>query len=842
MGSLESLKTIADYRESPTGGYLSKSTFGIGTSRALALVKNKQKEDVIAVAPRSFFGDLLSWVMPSKVDIRIQSTLKKMIQESLIKVGINESDSQEIIKQVVGNNQGRSMTREDLRAIIKKAENIIGGDAQSGVRGFSLKPIDRTSREISVRIEDPLQSKIAAPEEGAISAEESFSDVDLGAETEAAALIHDAKPSLKKMTFDSKEVFALRERVEQQKNNIKKFLDGSSLDRTLNTLNQPEEKLGVSVAPEKKEKITLRPRTRIQLEEQRDHLIVKEKMLSQYLENDPFSDKNVLYPRRIYAEAAKLTIEDQLLKDRDQMPILPSTLKEKFDGWYQAEVDSYEKADSTKRSQEPDFYLNKINPENPLVKFKAKYVVDELKKLFVETDFPVDKISEQEIDQAAATAMNTVLDWKAVKRDMIFSIGEKTGSYSQVSTPLSESETAVGADLREKRIGGIIPSVRDDGRAPTNARLTQLFKMKYVVNSNTGEREETKVLLHERQQHGINDHFAIQDHRMRHQANLSSMKQLVQSGAEADSDFIQDAIEHPEQLHCLFYINTNLTTPTWTPRGNKNNEEAYSRHQGAAMRAVEEIQTFSVLNPNDPGKRVDAKLSVTCIDFRFPVNYAISSFSEDKRSIDPGMIPAWPALKTHNEREFKKLFGSLDAEAPIKGIMGLTYQKLEEKVPHENEDDFKLKTEIDRQVKYVRNMFSTEAYKTAGEDRFKMPRHIDLLVNAFRQASELVDNHQVRVVNAGGCMSGKDREGVANAENEAAVIIQDLGGNVEPGKGGRYDDGTRAIYDTCVTGVVHNTRQVTGIGGSKNAQEIESQMRDSYAKIYAQGGAKFVSA
>lgn len=441
-------------------------------------------------------------------------------------------------------------------------------------------------------------------------------------------------------------------------------------------------------------------------------------------------------------------------------------------------------------------------------------------------------ISAAEVQQAAAVVMNEHLDWEKVESDMVFSLGEKTGAYHQVSTPLSKSETAVGVDLQEQGIGGIIPSARNDGRAPINARMTQLYKIE----------KGKKILIHERQQHGINDHFAIEDANERHEANVNSMKQLIQSGAEADKAFIQDAIENPSQEHQLVYINTNLTTPTWTPRGNKNDEYTYSRNQGAAMRALEGDQTFSVCNPENSNNKTNIKLKVTCIDFRFPVNYAISSLSEDKRVLDPGMIFAWPELKAHNEGEFKKLFGSLEPNGKIEGIMGPAYKKLEKEAEAGNEDAIKLKGAIDHQVKYIRAMFQTDAYKSAGEDRFKMPRHIDLLVNAFRQASELVDNHQTRVVNAGGCMSGKDREGVANAENEAAVIIEDLGGNIEPGEGGRYNEETQAIYDHCMTGVVHNTRQVTGIGGSKNAQEIKNQMSDPDAIAYAKGGASFVSA
>lgn len=835
MGSLESLKQIADYRESPEGGYLSKSTFGVGTSRALTLVKNTAGEDIIAVAPRSFFGHFLSWVMPSKVNTDIQSSLKNKIQQSLIKVGINENDATKITTQVLGNDPGRSITRRDLRAMIKMAENI---------RGFSLKPIEPTSQRISVPMEDRLSSTIVSPEMGNISGEENFREVDPSAKKEAEELIQDSKQLLKEVTFDPKEVLKLRERVERQRARVESHFVNYSPNAKEESLHAVEEEHNASSSYQ--EKFVLPAETLVQLGEQRDHLVVKEKMLSQYLEGNPFSDKNVHYPRMIYAEAAKLVVEAQLPKDEGNRSVWPPALKGKFDPWYQAEVDSYKKADPTKRSQEPDFYLSKTNPENPLVKYKGKYVVDALNRLFSEAGLPAGEILEQEITEAAAIAMNHLLDWKSSENDMVFSLGDKTQAYHQVSIPLSESETAVGADLRDKGIFGIIPSVRHDGRAPINARMTQLFKVEYVVNSTTGEREEKKVLLHERQQHGINDHFAIQNPHQRRDANISSMKQLIQSGAEADAAFIQEALHSSEKPAQIFYINTNLTTPSWTRSLGltpKNDELTYSRHQGAAMKASEGVQTFSVLNPENSEERADVNLNVTCIDFRFPVNYAISAVSEDSRAVDPGMIiGGWSALKTHNEGEFRKLFGRLDAQAPIEGIMRSTYEKLEEKAVNGNEEALKLKREIDQQIKYVRHMFQTNAYKIAGEDRFKMPRHIDLLVNTFRQASELVDDHKVRVVNAGGCMSGKDREGVANAENEAAVIVQDLGGKMEPGQGGRYNDEAQAIYDSCMTGVVHNTRQVTGIGGSKNAQEIASQMGDTHAKIYAQGGARFVSA
>jgi hypothetical protein len=115
----------------------------------------------------------------------------------------------------------------------------------------------------------------------------------------------------------------------------------------------------------------------------------------------------------------------------------------------------------------------------------------------------------------------------------------------------------------------------------------------------------------------------------------------------------------------------------------------------------------------------------------------------------------------------------------------------------------------------------------------KMPRHIDLLANKFREATRLLRDFNTRVINAGGCMSGKDREGVAHAEAVAAVMIEKMGSIVSPGHA--FSDEERVIYDTAVSLVVDNTLLVTGYGGSKNAEEVASRIGDHDAVIYDAG-------
>lgn len=217
---------------------------------------------------------------------------------------------------------------------------------------------------------------------------------------------------LRTVTFDPLKISSLRKEIEKQQTAIEALLQ------------EPE---------------SLETEMIGRLGEQHNHLMIKEKMLSQYLESDPFNDKNVLRPRRIYAEAARLVFEK-----KEQ----PQVLIDRFYQWYDAEVNSYEQADRTQRSHDPTFYLDKKNPKNPLVKYNAQRVAKVLEKLAQATGASVD--FTEEVERAAAVAMNRFFDWEKTEWPMIFSIGERTQAYLQLSTPLSKSETAVAADLREQ--------------------------------------------------------------------------------------------------------------------------------------------------------------------------------------------------------------------------------------------------------------------------------------------------------------------------------------------------------------------------------------------------------
>jgi hypothetical protein len=601
-----------------------------------------------------------------------------------------------------------------------------------------------------------------------------------------------------------------------------------------------------------------------ELSTQDARLTVKMESTAGYIESDPFSEKNMLRPRRIYAEATKemaikiigsldLRIEALATKmseqyspnaeDQEQLQSLTSAKRKLWDRtteWHAQEVAIYETALNERSGPLPKPQKKSLGGEIYNKLFKTDATLKELKGFCKESGVPADitssDLSKKAMKAATNKVMNEELDWNTTIRTMEASLGGITRSYQQTSTPLSEGNTAVAAKMKEAGVKGIVPASRNEANQgfAINARMTKLEKMD----------DQGKVtLVHERQQHGIVDHFQIKDAKKRAAANKKSAQQLILHGIETDPNFIEKALENGKDpkstsaTNKVFYINTNLTTPTYTHRempgkAESHNEYRYSINQGIAFDSaiINQNNEYTVHDANGEEQTISAE--VTFIDFRFPVNYALDD------SIDPGLIQAWKDLKIHNRGEFTKLFGSLEVsdKGPTEGVMKDVYDKLKEK-----NGDIKAQAivaEMEEQCFYLRSMFNDEDYKSANGDRFKMPRHIDLLNNTFRQGAELLRDKgvNIRVVNAGGCMSGKDREGVANASGQAAAMIKDMGGVVAPGHLNTSEE--RTILNTAIVGVVDNTLQVTGFGGSKNAKEIGNEMNDPDAVIYAAGTSK----
>lgn len=697
--------------------------------------------------------------------------------------------------------------------------------------------------------------------------------------TQSCDLILESQQLFQETTFDPLIAGTLLKKIQEQLAKVRSQQD------SLEAL-PLEEKNGI--AYETKGLFLLQKQFLEEIEALSARLIIKSEVLTQYIESDPFTDQNILYPRRIIAEAflnvgtevLKLVEElEKFSKEKvdDSSLKVSQNLNRKITQWYNQEVRAYASARRTS-SYRSEFLLNNKTKENPLVFYNETRALEALQECCRAVGVPkqvLNILTLDKIKDAKIEAMNEVLEWKVLIRDFTASLNQITRHYRQVSIPLSKSHTAVGAEIRAKGIEGIVPAARADGRAPINARTTILYR----VNDN-GKLET----LYQREQHGIVDHYHLEGE-LRKRANEDSARQLVQHAIENNVSFVTSALELSksrelekisnknleldyeiiEEKHLDFievskkevqenktplvvYINTNLTTPTATPRDlpllkDTHNEKLYSENQTEAFKSISGAdKVFKVRNPvtNDIEK---IEVDIVFIDFCFPVNYAIDKESI-ARKIDEKLGGVdWEKLDQRNTVELEKLLGTLNINGAIEGLMESTYKKLLEYASNTNNSVEKRQQathfirQIEKEAYYLREMFLKKAHREAAGDRFKMPRHIDLLTNYFRQAVEFLENKKLCVISAAGCMSAKDREGVASAETATAIVIQDMGGTVAPGH--KMSDEERIIYNTFVTGAVTNPLLVTGYGGSKNAREISNRMGNLDAITYAAGTSQF---
>ncbi|MEI6416970.1 MAG: hypothetical protein WCO92_04545, partial [Verrucomicrobiota bacterium] len=354
----ERLKQLSGYREFP-GGRVDLQT-GSFSSRLI----NLSEKGEITVAPHSFSGHSFATCQDSATeqDYSQRTQLKDAIQKSLSQTGISSEEVKHIIQQVAGDHSLHNITAYDLRKMIVMTEELLAYPKKEEEE-FS----EHTDTLSTFSSEEDLFAKVQIKKtsEDDIDFDEVWKDVPdspewVASQNALGAMEQVSQRLLRTVTFDPLKISSLLKEIEKQQTAIEALLQ------------EPE---------------SLETEMIGRLGEQHDHLMIKEKMLSQYLESDPFNDKNVLRPRRIYAEAARLVFEK---KKQDQVLI------DLFHQWYGREVNSYEQADPTKRSHDPTFYLDKKNPKNPLARYHAQRTARVLKTLTQAPGASVDFTEEVE--------------------------------------------------------------------------------------------------------------------------------------------------------------------------------------------------------------------------------------------------------------------------------------------------------------------------------------------------------------------------------------------------------------------------------------------------------------
>ncbi len=208
----------------------------------------------------------------------------------------------------------------------------------------------------------------------------------------------------------------------------------------------------------------------------------------------------------------------------------------------------------------------------------------------------------------------------------------------------------------------------------------------------------------------------------------------------------------------------------------------------------------------------------------------------------------WGLVEAHDRANMIKLVGDLNPGSFPGGYIGEIFDQLKEAAADPNtspEDKRKLLDlvgQLQREVDTARTMFNSGAYKVGIDDAYKMGRSIMRIVNLGAQGLDVLGDDENLLSLSQGCKSNKDRGGMADVEHKAQVVIEDMGGTVEPSKPLSPQD--QVIYNTVLTSSGQDEIQQlnTGLPGSKNAGDLRARINDPEAELTAKAFSKHTNA
>jgi phosphatidylinositol-4,5-bisphosphate 4-phosphatase len=240
-------------------------------------------------------------------------------------------------------------------------------------------------------------------------------------------------------------------------------------------------------------------------------------------------------------------------------------------------------------------------------------------------------------------------------------------------------------------------------------------------------------------------------------------------------------------------------------------------------------------------------INVHSITFSFGVNaLAMNDNILANLTLESGL---WPGdIVAHDRQNLIALVGDLLPNTAPGGVIGRVVDRLRAKAidqnttPEQRAEINKLISNIERQVNLVRVMFNEGMYKGGIDDAYKMLRHIKEVVNLGAQSLKAIGNNDALMVVTENCKSGKDRTGMSDVESKAQSIIEDMGGQVTPGK--QFSPQDQIIYNTVLTssGQLEVQQLNTGLPGSKNSGELSERINDPDALLYSSAFSSHTSA
>ncbi|MBV7486818.1 inositol phosphate phosphatase SopB [Bordetella sp. BOR01] len=617
---------------------------------------------------------------------------------------------------------------------------------------------------------------------------------------------------------------------------------------------------------------------RLDIECQRVLIESKLAYLQELRLNDPLSERAVAHSNLIWAQAGmqiiagieKKAIDKGILPPDEQLRTVRASWQRVVDDAARAHMDTGFRNPSVPA---PGEIKQSVHPATQGKRRIVQELQDMLVKAGAEKDTVEKWTGKAELHKAQLAALSTSDAWLPLSRTMLVVRDGAVSQYTSKITPAQHWNADFQARYTEDGELRGVPSA--DAGNIDHARNLKVSELR----DSSGRTLATVV------GHGVLDMWDIHDPFERALADARGAKEVIDLAVASNPRLRQHAsniaiepardgkgegessrqpgprtmrVTHvsvnlisPDTIRNAAFDTTNLLSGGYMAVAREFAEKDFTLNQFRAFKANSgPARTIQMVDADE--RIVQRRFDIDTITFSFGINGWATSGNQSRAA------GVWSNVHEHNTENMIKLVGDLGAGkdgaagARPGGFIGQVYDRVKAGIdnaatPESRQRLMSLNRQLQVQTDVVRHVFTTEAFAKGGDDPAKMGREIlALQVLAERSLSALQElelgGEDMAATLSKGCKSDKDRGGVTDVELKSKLILQDMGGDMEPDTRLVGDDQELYYTVSASSGQLENQRWNTGLGGSKEAGKLKERIPQLQVRRYLAGLGKFAEA
>jgi len=408
--------------------------------------------------------------------------------------------------------------------------------------------------------------------------------------------------------------------------------------------------------------------------------------------------------------------------------------------------------------------------------------------------------------------------WEPVSKDILISHNGQMKTYKSEQLPAN-------------RMGQTFSSYNGKGICCHTTNETT-----HAVNLWKSQLKDGDQVLFSGIRHGVHSAYGIKDEQTRLNANISRAEETIKSVIVTNETLMAKAMTLKEGETLEFDMSSiSLVTPDSIRSisgdlAPDNEKHMLAEQLNAWRHFSNEPRQITIKDSEGHDKTITIK--PTILTFNFGVNAgAVNWYS--------GIAGGWGTAKETNDASMRVLFGNVNESGQIQGKegkVGAYIAKLKEQIDNPltaEPEKVKLRQKlqnINELADQITGIYNTEAYKTSGEDPYKIVSRLAVLT------------HMMDSTPLWNCKSGKDRTGELDVEAKFIASQIQLTGHVPPYDRPLTKPQTEALREiTKNSGNLEVQELNVGGGGFKleGVSALAKRLGGNIAKLFHTGLSKF---